>query len=331
MRRLGSRRAATSWLARVAIVAAGMALCWALPAAAQPDLSQTTGTTVADRASPHYRFERFVVASADGTRRWRVNLGIPKKPAPASGSAALYMLDGNAALMSFDDGLLADLAAARPCVLVFIGYDNDLRIDSPGRMRDYTPSIQDAGKPSASGGADAFLDTIEQRIKPEVERRAAVDRTQQLLWGHSLGGVFALHALFTRTSAFQIYVPASAALWWDNGLLLREVERFAAHNAGTPARVWVMRGGAEGQGRRDNTAMNANDPRVTEMLKRRQAAPPDAAKQMARRLESLPGLQVQYREFDGLDHGPSLKASLLATLHELTGIADRSLPGAAAP
>ena len=39
-------------------------------------------------------------------------------------------------------------------------------------------------------------------------------------------------------------------------------------------------------------------------------------------LAAVPGLQVQYREFPGLGHGPMLSASFKATLAALYGIAD---------
>src|SRR5690606_25431571 len=102
------------------------------------DPLQVIGRTVADHASPHYRFERFVVAADDGGGRYRVNLAIPAPPPPAAGFPAFWMLDGNAALQAFDEQLLAGLARGTPQVLVFVGHDNPLRIDAAARMRDYT-------------------------------------------------------------------------------------------------------------------------------------------------------------------------------------------------
>lgn len=314
-------------------VAAGLMLAGQLataPAASaqQRNPLQTIGPTVADRESPHYRFERFTVSSADGSRTWRVHLGIPKAPPPAEGHPSFWMLDGNAALIEFDHALLEELAAGpAPQVLVFIGYDNALRIDSEQRNRDYTPALtppEDYGKQpyDLSGGADAFLEVIERRIRPEVLARADMDPQRQTLWAHSVGGLFVLHTLFTRTGAFQTYVAGSPSMWWQNGLAVRESERFVTHNAGHPARVLVHLGGAERIG--DRGDRDLSNPRVVAHLERIQGAPPDAAFQLAQRLRSVPGLEVSYREFDGLGHGPMFRASLMGALHTVAGVADRS-------
>ncbi len=144
---------------------------------------------------------RFV--SADGQRHYRVRVAVPKTPAPAGGFPALYLLDGNAALMELDEAALErQRAGGHAPVLVFIATDNDLRIDSAARSYDYTPAPADGAQEDAlgrrSGGADAFLALIVDRVRPAVARLVALDTARQTLWGHSYGGLFALHALFAR-------------------------------------------------------------------------------------------------------------------------------------
>jgi len=322
------------WLRSLGVATAiGMAAL--SPAAAQQrNPEQKVGETVLDQPAQSYRFEHFVLESPDKARRWRVNVGVPVK-ASAKPAPVLYMLDGNAAAMVLDQDMLADLAAHAAPVLVFIGYDNDLRVDSPARTRDYTAWIDTAddenGAPQSSGGgAYAFLDLIERRIKPEIERRATIDLQQQSLWGHSLGGLFVVSTLYTRPAAFQHYVSASPSLWWSQGAPLGDMERqFIANNQRQPAQVTVMLGGDERTGNRGVRDMT--NPLVVAHLRRIGGATPDAAQQLATRLAKVPGLTVQYREFPGLGHGPMLPASLKATLSQLYGIADRSGMPAPAP
>ncbi len=302
--------------------------CVVPPASAQQrNPQQRVGDTIFEQKAESYRFERFSLDSPDRQRRWQVNVGVPlragKAPAPV-----LYMLDGNAAAMVMDQALLAELAGKAAPVLVFIGYDNDLRIDSAARTIDYTAWIDRAddenGAPTvAGGGAFAFQDLIERRIKPEVEKRARIDRSQQALWGHSLGGLFVLSSLYTRPAAFQYYLAASPSLWWSQGAPLGDMEQqFTQNQHGQGARVWVMLGGAERIGDRGKRDMG--NPRVVAHLRRIGGASPDAAMQLAKRLGQLSGLEVQYREFPGLGHGPMLQASLQAALSALYGVADRS-------
>lgn len=302
--------------------------------AQQRNPTQTVGETVFDQPASSYRFEHFTLDTADHVRRWRVTVGQPVR-AGAGPAPAFYMLDGNAAAMVLDQAMLAELAQGAAPVLVFIGYDNDLRIDSAARTRDYPAWIDRADDGSGQvkefgGGAFAFMDLLERRVKPEVERRARIDPQQLTLWGHSLGGLFALTTLYVRPAAFQQYVAASPSLWWAKGAPLGDIERqFVENHGGQPARLLVMLGGDERAGERGNRDLS--NPRVVAHLQRIGGASPDAAWQLSERLRRVPGLEVGYREFAGLGHGPMLAASLKATLSTLYGIRDRSEESAATP
>ncbi|MBN7135324.1 hypothetical protein A7A76_00240 [Lysobacter enzymogenes] len=295
--------------------AAAFALCvFAAPAFAQPDPNQRTGTTVADAPSTHYRFDSFVVNSVDGGgQRWRIRLAVPRQRAPAQGFAALYLLDGNAALMEFDAELLARLARGRAPVLVFVGYDNDLRIDSAARTRDYTPSaVADTdGAGPRGGGAEAFARALVERIQPQVRRRARIDRSHEALWGHSLGGLFVLDLLYTRGDAFAQWFSASPSLWWDRGRELGEPERrFLREPLRRRAQVTILQGGREREARAP--VESADAARAAAHRARIAAVPADAARQLASRLQAKPGVTACYREFAELGHGPMLRASARA-------------------
>ncbi|KAF1712368.1 esterase [Pseudoxanthomonas kalamensis DSM 18571] len=302
------------------------ALIWLLfavmPAWAQPDLSRRIGITVADTGVPGYRFEAFHLGSADGQRHYRVRVAVPLAEVPAEGFPAAFLLDGNAALMDVDAGLLGELAKApRPPLLVFIGYDNDLRIDATARAYDYTPrrpggdpAQQDAVGARRNGGAEAFLDLILDSIVPKVEAMAKVDPARRALWGHSYGGVFVLHALFTRPQAFRIYAAIDPSLWWGEGYLLEEEKHAQPGDAAPVLRLMTGDGGRSG-----GTPPSGRDPRAVEAMRRARASvPADAALQMADRLRRS-GMQVEYRSLPGLSHGQTLGASLPLLLHELAG------------
>lgn len=285
-----------------------------LQAAARPDFGQKLGPTLADSGSEYYRFERFELDSADGQRRYRVHLAIPRRAAPPAGYPVLYLLDGNAALGALREEWLAELDQRGPALLVMIGYATDRRLDVDSRVYDYTPALQ-PGQPlleddvrrRPAGGAAPFLELIETRIKPRVAQRQAVDPQRQALWGHSYGGAFVLNTLFTQPQAFQRYIAASPSLWWKSGLLLRTEQNLPAS---ARAQLLILRGSDEA------------GPRAVEQPGERRRAmavvPADAASQMAARLASHPGLHVEYRELPGLGHGPMLEASILPALRWAT-------------
>jgi predicted alpha/beta superfamily hydrolase len=295
----------------------------AAPAAAQPDLSRRTGGTVADTGAPGYRFERFRLDSADGLRHYRVQVAVPTVPAPAGGFPVAYLLDGNAALMEVSAARLEALSKSpRPPVVAFVGYDNDLRIDADSRAYDYTPrraggdeAQLDAIGGRRNGGADAFLDLLEREVVPRVEAMAPVDPARRVLWGHSYGGVLALHALFTRPGAFAAYAATDPSLWWGGGHLLHEQAAVAAWPV-PPPRLWLWVGeSAQEDGARQPPP--GRDPAaVAAMREARRSVPPDATVRMAERLRAS-GLPVDFAPLPGLSHGQTLGASLPLLLEAL--------------
>lgn len=100
-------------------------------------------------------------------------------------------------------------------------------IANTDRTRDLTPTkVSNANLDGqafnlpTSGGADKFLDFIAAELIPQIEEKY---RTQpyRVFAGHSFGGLFALHALFTRPSLFNAVIAVSPTLTWDNRYVYR--------------------------------------------------------------------------------------------------------------
>ena len=280
-------------------------------AIAKPDLSRPQGPTLADTGSAFYRFSRHELDSVDGRRHYRIWVATPRRAAPQAGYPVLYLLDGNAALGAIEEGQLADLDERGPPVLVFVGYATELRFDTTARAYDYTPPlpggkpvIDDITRDRQGGGADVFLDLLEQRIKPLVQSQAAIDLQRQGLWGHSYGGLLTLHTLFTRPQLFQRYIAADPSIWWQQGFILQEERRLSPV---TPLDLTLLAGGAK---RERASGQGDADPQVRARREATASVPANAAEQMARRLAALPQARVRYQMFPELGHGPMLPASL---------------------
>ncbi|MDA7419242.1 alpha/beta hydrolase-fold protein [Xenophilus arseniciresistens] len=316
----------------LALAAAGLPACGSTPpspAAPAPSpagaptgpgraASQLVGPTVADRGSPHYRFERFEFDSADGERHYRVQLAVPRAAPPAAGFALLLMLDGNAAFGALTEEMLAQQAASgRPVAIAALGYQTDQAIDATARAYDYTPPVpghnptwDNEARQRLGGGADVFLALMAQRVLPEVRRRVPVDAARSTLWGHSYGGLCALYALFTRPALFARYAAADPSLWWHDGFILDVEQRAQALPTGRPTALLLMAGGgAAGPG--------PAAPAVAESAttaSRRRAVMADAAPELAARQARRPGLSVQWLPFPGVGHGAMRPASITPTL-----------------
>lgn len=289
---------------RIVIVAAVLLASSAVQARPAPD--QPMDDRILHRQDLPYRFTTQDVDSADGQRHYRLWIAMPRRPAPEEGFPVAWLLDGNAALGALNADLLQQLAQGAAPVLVAVGSPTRDRIDRTGRTLDYTPRRGHApeqrdpltGQPS--GGADAFLDVLETRIKPAVAGQVRLNDRRQTLWGHSYGGLLVLHALFTRPSSFQTFAAASPSLWWGQGAVLDESEGLAQRLAGHRATVLLMRGGQE--------------PAAPPMMKLAPQAADQASRSLYKSFQGVTNLDAYYRVFPRLNHGPMLAASLRYTL-----------------
>jgi predicted alpha/beta superfamily hydrolase len=189
-----------------------------------------------DRGRPVLSLGRyFDLPSKITGRTYRIFIKVPSAPPPAVGFPVIYILDGNwyftmAAETAVLQAATGELPAA---VLVGIGYPVEdqgkavsLRVaDLTLQARHGIPSRFKALKP---GGADAFYQAIVKEIRPFVERRAAINRKCQTLFGHSFGGLFVLHTMFAHPESFRTFVAASPAIWWGDNAVLTGEPRFVA-------------------------------------------------------------------------------------------------------
>ena len=204
------------------------------------------------------RTEQFVLTSAEG-HAYEISVATPGVAAPASGYPVIYLLDPSRGFATLVETLQNRESYVGPAVVVGIGYP-------PGapdgeRQRDLTTKPDLASLPEAlgqptgpMGEADKFLQFIESRVKPAVGAKVSIDPRRQGLFGHSYGGLFVLHALFTRPDYFQTYVAASPSIWWNREALLAEARRFKAglKADGTKRRLLITVGA-------DEAALQAQD------------------------------------------------------------------------
>ena len=232
---------------------------------------------------------------------YRLFMSVPATPPPASGYPVIYVLDANAAFPVA--ALLARNIASRSAVtgqvaplVVGIGYPGSDDFHVASRQRDYTILPGRVDSKASEGGAEYFLDFIEQELKPLVAANYPIDSQRQALFGHSFGGLLVLHTLFTRPHAFSTYLASSPSIWWQDKLVLSEL---TGNTLSHPtARLQLSVGSQEDQIKRGNysaetLAMLAKRPMVSE------------ARHLAARLrtESAWADRLAFYELEGEDHG----------------------------
>lgn len=185
--------------------------------------------------------EQFTLAHPSGKGVLRISVAAPAVAAPATGVPVLYVVDGD---MLF--GMAAEIARAVSSVAGFpahyvvgVGYDAAYADFLKLRTADLTPPIgaeelEGLGALGTAiggergGAADAFLAFLVETLQPEIAARypSTVDGVP-VLFGHSLGGLFAAHALLTRPDGFAAFIASSPSLWWDGFSILQRLPAFA--------------------------------------------------------------------------------------------------------
>lgn len=247
---------------------------------------------------------------------YRLLISRPLLPPPKSGYPVIYMLDANSAFGTMTEAVRMQSARPQvtgvdPALVVGIGYPGDLPLDLDRRTFDYTPEVDRAtlsARPDGSewpqtGGAVAFLDFIEDDVKPLIAREFPVDIRRQSLFGHSFGGLCVLYALFQRQRAFQTYIAGSPSIWFADRAILNAERSFAEAASGDlrGLRLMIGVGSLEQTLSAHESRMQGGSPRAAWVEKNRMV---DNARELARRIERLAprGITVDYEEFPGENH-----------------------------
>lgn len=171
---------------------------------------------------------------APGEENHRIFISVPDGDAPKGGFPVVYLMDGNAFFTTAVE--MSRQMSSWPkgpkqaAIIVAIGYPTDDAYDYQRRWYDLTPPTSDAPdaplkhmnrfKDIRYGGAESMLQFMTQALRPWLAERYAIDLNEQILFGHSLGGLFTLYALQQRPEAFSDYAAMSPSLWWNEQYLM---------------------------------------------------------------------------------------------------------------
>jgi predicted alpha/beta superfamily hydrolase len=141
--------------------------------------------------------------TSDAGEVFRIFVSYPAVEAPPDGFPVLYVLDGNTVFATFAEARrMQEYYPVGKAIIVGVGYPTDQLYD-PRRLNDFTPPLLQP--PPAhlrrlahhkSGGRDAFLDFLTGKLRTEIGRRYRIDPQRQSLFGHSLGGLLGMYALY---------------------------------------------------------------------------------------------------------------------------------------
>jgi predicted alpha/beta superfamily hydrolase len=151
----------------------------------------------------------------DGTRRY----------------AVLYVLDGEQLFVPITGVAEALSWAYRAPPLIVVAIHNTNRVrDLTTSWSSATPAGSYQSATARAGGADRFLEFLRTELIPAVDRRYRT-ASFRILFGHSFGGLFALHAFTRIPGLFSATVASFPPAFWNGD---EEIKRMAALLASQP-------------------------------------------------------------------------------------------------
>lgn len=241
-----------------------LCLCSAFADAAAP----------AKRDNAYGRTLREVTLPSKQGRRYRLLVSVPKAAPPQDGYPVFYVLDGNAWFgTAVEIVRMREYEKLAPAIVVGIA-SGDRSFFDDARALDFTPKgSHDADFAGIeTGGAETFLAFLGDSVQPWVRARYRVDPHRRILFGHSLGGLFALHALFTAPQSFDVYIAASPHVRFSDSAVIKEADALKIDERMLGARLLVT----------DGTLERHESPALVEDYRRWYTAHPEA----------IPGMSV---------------------------------------
>ncbi len=274
--------------------------------------SQTASAGVWEPSPAFIEARQRDIHSASTGRDYRICISVPKTPPPAAGFPILYLLDGDtafapAALFAQQWRTNGPAIGIHPGIVVGIVHKKTDADKNP-RVSDFTPPAPDLSNTgdfsdAPQGGADRFLDFIENELKPLLASELPIDAKRQTLFGHSYGGLFTLHVLFNRPTAFQRYVAASPSVWWNNRHILTERDAFLRSSFPALLKASAVPALVLSVGDLEQTPLphHHQRKRAAMVSERRQV---DNARELAASLNAA-GLKTRLYVFENENHGSS--------------------------
>lgn len=111
------------------------------------------------------------------------------------------------------------------------------------RINEYTPTLlRDIG---SGGRADAYGGMLVKELKPFIDAtyKTRPDVANTAIGGSSLGGLLTMHVGIRHPATFSKLAALSPSVWWDDRVILKEVEALPKK---LPQRIWLDAGTREG-------------------------------------------------------------------------------------
>lgn len=211
-------------------------------------MKQLNGTAAKGKLSPRVSrakalaggSEQFIMRSARLGRDFQIVVTLPLGlRLPGQRLPAIYTLDGGYGLAGPVARMLGSANGMAPAMIVAVDYPPG---EANRRLTDLSHGQFTYDGQIEGGGGEAFQEFLLDELRAFIESNYPADPDRSILYGHSLGGLFATNVLALRPEAFIAYLIGSPSVWVDPSVLA-SVAKVAHQGAGR--RVFVGVGGSE--------------------------------------------------------------------------------------
>lgn len=243
---------------------------------------------------------------------YQILLAEPEGPLPPHGYPALCLLDGTASFCTLVESLrrAGHRPAATgigPALVVGIGHPGSALDGQERREKDFTfaaAEVQTGDTLRPHGGGPAFLHFLLAELRPAIEQAFPVNRWA--LFGHSLGGLFALDVFLRHPDSFATYLAISPSIWRNQASLHRAAEFLPERLSACPHPPQLFIGVGEYEQKTPPWADRSPEAEA-HRHRRHDRGMVDRARALATRLaDQCPPGQVLFEEFAQEDHASIL-------------------------
>ncbi|MFI5237081.1 MAG: alpha/beta hydrolase [Ignavibacteriales bacterium] len=158
-----------------------------------------------------YNAQYIQFSSAEVDDTFKLFISVPDKYSNSSKAyPVLYVLDGDIAFgMATSIARYLQVGGNIPeLIIVGIGYGSIDKSAGNKRKRDYG-SLQ-------TGGIENFMNFLKSELIPFIDSNYRTINGDRIIYGYSIGGLFALYTLFTQPDTFNSYIIGSPHLDWND-------------------------------------------------------------------------------------------------------------------
>lgn len=190
--------------------------------------------------------KKYIIKSKilDENRDYYVYLPPSYKTSQTKKYIVVYVLDGDRSKFHEVTGIVQAMNSI-PHLKMQIPEVIVVAIENTDRVRNFTPTHslnyldqENVTSFGTSGRANDFMNFIEKELMQKIDTTYRTI-SKNMIIGHSLGGLFALHSLLENPNLFDYYILIDPSWFWDHNYIGKRAKEVMERTTDLKARVYI--------------------------------------------------------------------------------------------